>query len=316
MRIFPAIDRQAQIREKADEISSLYRHPDSLIIIWHQGKVLVEDNHLKYYRAAELNIYDNELSEPLYLGQNEAQFLFVRTLQQVSGIFEDAELVDLRTAGLFLDDHQLGLLFYAQGLLNWHRSHGFCANCGHRTELASAGHSRICRNEDCSKNHFPRIEPAVIFSIINNEEAQSKILLARQASWDENRYSVLAGFVESGETLEHAVAREAEEEVGVKVGEVKYIASQPWPFPSSLMLGFESVSEEFDIQLNDEEIEKAIWVTADELKQHIADKKVKLPFSVSISWHLIDRWYRDQTGQSLKSLKQQKALKPQKTLKS
>lgn len=303
MRCFPPIDRQAQIRENAEEVAGLYEHSNSRVIIWHQGKVIIQNNDLKYFKDSELSDYQLVLSQPLYLGQIEELNLFVQTLDQLGGIFEDAEFVNLRTAGFFLDDQKLGLLFYAQGLLNWHKTHRFCANCGHKTKIVSAGHSRSCTNQDCAKNHFPRIEPAVIFSIINNEEAESKILLARQAAWDENRYSVLAGFVESGETLEHAVEREAIEEVGIKVSQVNYVASQPWPFPSSLMLGFESVSEEFDIQLNDEEIEKAIWVSAKELTNHIAQQTVKLPFSVSISWHLIDRWYRNETGQSLKSLK-------------
>ncbi|TQV71624.1 NAD(+) diphosphatase [Aliikangiella marina] len=303
MRIFPPIDRQAQIRENSAEIASLYETTDSLVILWHQGKVLIENNDLKYYSPKSLIQTGAALSEPLYLGQLDEQHIFVQALEQLDAHFSAMEMANLRKVGLYLDDQKLGLLFYAQGLLNWHQTHGYCANCGTQTVLVSAGHSRKCPNETCGKSHFPRIEPAVIFSVINNEEAESKILLARQASWDENRYSVLAGFVESGETLENAVEREAYEEVGIQVSEVNYVASQPWPFPSSLMLGFESISEEYDIQLNDDEIEKAIWVSAAELTEHIAAKTIKLPFSVSISWHLIDRWYRDQTGQSLKSLK-------------
>ncbi|MCW9018257.1 MAG: NAD(+) diphosphatase, partial [Kangiellaceae bacterium] len=200
---------------------------------------------------------------------------------------------------LIADEEELGLLFHSQGLFNWHRNHKYCAACGCKTEIGNAGHSRKCQNEECNKDHFPRIDPAVIFTISDNSQNKDRLLLARQAAWDEGRYSVIAGFVEPGESLENAVIRETYEEVGLKLKSASYVASQPWPFPSSMMVGFEAVTDTNEITLIDNELEHAMWISADEMIEEIESGKLKLPFSVSISWHLIDRWFHQQTGRSL-----------------
>ena len=299
---YPPIDRHAEIRNDKIAINNLQQAANSRTILWHKGQVLVKDKAVKLFQTDELETIQGHLSEPIYLGKHDGSPYFTCHIDKWTKSCEAFETVNLRTAGLFVTETQLGLLFYSQGLFNWHRSHQFCANCGSKTHISSAGHSRTCQNNDCVKQHFPRIEPAVIFSITNNRESQSRLLLARQASWDKNRYSVLAGFVEPGESLENAVRREGFEEVGLKIDDVSYIASQPWPFPASLMLGFESETNEETITLIDDELEEAIWVTAQEMNTKIRSGELKLPFSVSISWHLIDRWYGAQTGDSLKSL--------------
>jgi NAD+ diphosphatase len=149
--------------------------------------------------------------------------------------------------------------------------------------------------------HYPKIDPAVIFSVINNSGPESKILLGRKAVWDEYRYSVIAGFVEQGETLEDSVRREAYEETGLVVEHVEYIASQSWPFPDSLMLGFSCETQHWDIRLIDNELEQASWFSAREIEQKSASGEFKMPFEFSMSWHLIDRWFIQQKGYSLKS---------------
>jgi len=302
MLSYPQINRHAEIRGDESAVTSLFNTPQSSIILWHQGKVITQNEQLVFFTRHEIEQLAETFAFQLYLGKDQQQTYFACYLEQLPDELAAYQLVNVRTAGLFVNQQELGLLFYAQGLFNWHKGHGYCANCGHTTEITNSGHARRCENSNCQKQHFPRIEPAVIFSVINNCESESRILLARQGAWDENRYSVLAGFVEAGESLENAVRREGFEEVGLVIDEVSYVASQPWPFPSSLMLGFETETSEHEIRLIDEEIEKAIWVTASEMKSKIQSGHLKLPYSVSISWHLIDRWFNDQTGDSLRNI--------------
>jgi len=180
------------------------------------------------------------------------------------------------------------LLAYARGLTYWHDRHKFCGTCGAPTEIKAAGHQRQCTNPDCSAVQFPRTDPAVIMRITHGD----RILMARQAIWAQGMHSVLAGFVEPGESLEDAVAREVYEEVGLKLTRIKYFSSQPWPFPSSLMLGFsaEATSDQFTVDEN--ELESARWMTRPELLNSPEDATFKLPRKDSISRRLIEDWLR------------------------
>lgn len=295
------IDRHAEARDDQLFIEETLRLESSQILVWHKGEVLTTDNQSRFFGYTEIQNHLQNLSPPIYLGKHQNKAYFVSHLDQWHDDFVNYQLANLRTAGLHANEHELGLLFYSQGLLNWHRNHGYCSGCGSATEFAKSGHSRICTNMACAKEHFPRIEPAVIFAV-ENLQSTPKLLLARQASWDKNRYSVLAGFVEPGESLEHSVAREAFEEVGLNVNTANYVASQPWPFPCSLMLAFSCETTDEEVSLIDQELEKAIWVTAAELESKINSGELKLPFSVSISWYLIDSWFTKQTGRSLKSI--------------
>lgn len=141
----------------------------------------------------------------------------------------------------------------ARSLLHWHEKHGHCANCGAPTKMADAGYRRICAA--CKTDHFPRTDPVVIMAVRHN----GKILLGRQKAWTAGQYSAIAGFMEPGETIEQAVAREVLEETGIKVGKVHYVASQPWPFPSSLMIGCVAEAENATIILDEKELEAARW---------------------------------------------------------
>jgi NAD+ diphosphatase len=191
----------------------------------------------------------------------------------------------LREAATELRADEAALAAYAGSLLSWHRRHRFCANCGAPTEPADAGHERHC--PACDAHHFPRTDPVVIVRVIDGE----RILLGRQARWPEGRYSVLAGFVEPGETLEEAVRREVREESSVEVGEVGYVASQPWPFPSSLMIGFEAVADGGEPRPGDGELVDVRWFGRDEvIAAARGDGAVRLPPPYSISRRLIDGW--------------------------
>jgi NAD+ diphosphatase len=192
----------------------------------------------------------------------------------------------LREAATELPAEEAALAAYAGSLLAWHRRHRFCANCGKPTRHADGGHERHC--EHCDAHHFPRTDPVVIVRVVDGE----RLLLGRQASWPERRFSVLAGFVEPGETLEEAVRREVREESSVELGEVGYVASQPWPFPSSLMIGFHAVANGgAEPRPRDGELSEVRWFGRAEVEAAAAGSGgVRLPPPYSISRRLIDGW--------------------------
>ncbi|MCW8906784.1 MAG: NAD(+) diphosphatase [Sedimenticola sp.] len=197
---------------------------------------------------------------------------------------------DLRAVGPLVDSRSAALLAQARAMLYWHRQHRFCGACGSRTEPARAGHLRICSNPDCGRQHHPRTDPAVIMLVHDGDHC----LLGRQPTWPPGMQSNLAGFVEPGESLENAVAREVWEEAGIRVGNIRYFASQPWPFPSSIMLGFFAGAKTTDIAVDGIELESAGWYHRDRLIASPEDETFRLPRRDSISWRLIETWMRDQ----------------------
>jgi NAD+ diphosphatase len=197
----------------------------------------------------------------------------------------------LREAATELPAEDAALGAYAASLLSWHRRHRFCASCGAQTEAVDGGHERRC--PACDAHHFPRTDPVVIVRVVDESD---RLLLGRQASWPAGRFSVLAGFVEPGETLEEAVRREVLEESGVVVSDVSYVASQPWPFPSSLMIGFSALGSG-DPQPGDAELEEVRWFERAEVEAAAAGGgPVELSPSYSISRRLIDGWLTAEPG--------------------
>jgi NAD+ diphosphatase len=193
----------------------------------------------------------------------------------------------LRQAGPLLTDRDVGLMTHAVALANWHEVHGHCPRCGALTEPEMAGHSRRCVAD--SSEHFPRLDPAVIMLVTDPD---GRVLLARNAQWPEGRVSILAGFVEPGESAEQAVAREVFEETGIAVNDIRYVGSQPWPMPHSLMLGFRArATGSLMITVDDDEIAEADWFSRDELRAKIAAGDIRMPPSVSIAHRIIESWY-------------------------
>jgi NAD+ diphosphatase len=183
------------------------------------------------------------------------------------------------------------LVFHALGLAEWHWATRFCPRCGGRLHPRAAGHELVC--EACGKPQFPRSDPAVIMLVTAGEPGSEgeRALLGRNRSWPQGRFSTLAGFCEPGETLEDAVRREVAEETGVVVGEVTYFGNQPWPLPSSLMLGFFGRAVAEDIVLDDLDVEEAVWLTRGEMREQAGSGRLVLPGGVSISRSLIEHWY-------------------------
>jgi NAD+ diphosphatase len=192
----------------------------------------------------------------------------------------------LREAATELPAGEAALAAYGASLLSWHRRHRFCANCGAPTELADAGHERHC--PACEAHHFPRTDPVVIVRAVDD---QDRLLLGRSPRWADDRYSLLAGFVEPGETLEDAARREVLEESGVELGAVGYVASQPWPFPSSLMLGFHALAERGEPRADGDELADVRWFERSEVADAAAGHgPVALSPPYSIARRLIDGW--------------------------
>jgi len=199
----------------------------------------------------------------------------------------EAALVGLRDVAAMSALADANLLAHASGLLNWHRRHRFCANCGHATDSVEAGYVRSCPN--CGAQHHPRTDPVVITLVTDGD----RVLLGRNANWPERRFSCLAGFVEPGESLEEAVAREVGEEAGVTVSDVRYVSSQPWPFPASLMLGFEATYAGGDPHPHDRELQAVAWFTREDLRRAAAGEgEVSIPPPLAIARRLMDGWLR------------------------
>ncbi len=239
------------------------------------GAVLLERSAIESH-VAEDNV--------IFLGLFREQPAFaVAISRDVEAPFADlGEFQDLRFLGTVLPPDEANLVAHARALAIWHDATLYCGKCGSASQPSAGGNTRRCCNPDCAQEIFPRTDPAIIVLVADGD----RCVLGRQANWPEGRYSTIAGFVEPGESLEDAVRREVYEETNIRVGAVHYHSSQPWPFPSALMLGFmaEAVSDE--ICLNDGELEDARWFTRDEL----ASGNVGLPFRISIARRLVDHF--------------------------
>jgi NAD+ diphosphatase len=202
---------------------------------------------------------------------------------------EYGQFRDLRGIGQLLSHEEGALLVYARASIQWHLRHRFCGVCGSPTEIQQAGHMRQCTDAGCKAQFFPRIDPAVIMLV---HDGGDRILLGRQRNWPPGQHSVLAGFVESGESLEDAVAREVFEEAGVRITDIHYHSSQPWPFPSSIMLGFTARAQDLTLNVDRDELEDASWFTRDQLLSSPENEVFRLPRKDSISRRLIEGWMR------------------------
>jgi NAD+ diphosphatase len=204
-----------------------------------------------------------------------------------AGPRQDVRVVSLREAGSLLGDRDAGLFTHAVALANWHDSHTHCPLDGTPTVPAPGGHSTVCPKD--GSEHFPRTDPAVIMLVTDPDD---RCLLARNAAWPGRRVSILAGFVDPGESAEQAVVREVAEETGIKVHNVRYLGSQPWPMPRSLMLGFRADAPAGQvIAVDHEELAEAYWFSRDELVAAIKAREIALPPSVSIARHIIESWF-------------------------
>jgi NAD+ diphosphatase len=285
------VDRSTARRGDTAWLAAAWADPRTRVVVVHEGQALVATAP----GGAEL------VFVPPARAPDGVRFLLGAAANGVAyfgvaGQLPSAGAVDgpgpvsaasLRQAGPLLSDRDLELMTHAVALGNWHEVFRHCPRCGAVTEPELAGHARRCPVD--GSEHFPRLDPAVIMLVTDPDD---RCLLARNSQWPQRRVSVLAGFVEPGESAEQAVAREVLEETGIAVGDVRYMGSQPWPMPHSLMLGFRaSAIGSLDIRVDRDEIAEARWFSRDDLKEGLNAGTVLLPSSVSIAYRLISSWY-------------------------
>lgn len=275
------LDRSAEHRTDDGWLADAWASAGSRVLVVDDGRVAVaaDGQSLAWSSPDEV---DQDADRFLLGVDGDGRAAFA-----VAGALPD----DTRTGGLrelaaVLDDDEAGAVAHAVGLANWHASHPRCARCGEPTTVTDAGHVRRCPRDGSS--HFPRTDPAIIVLVTDDDD---RALLARHPAWPANRFSTLAGFVEPGESLEGALRREVHEEVGVRVGATRYVGSQPWPFPSSLMCGFTASAVTTDLHVDGVEITEAQWLARDDLDREVAAGRLHFPSSASIARRLIEGWY-------------------------
>jgi len=296
----PYIDRRAEAREAAEWMQEARADPDTRYLLMRGSAQLV--------RGAEApQIAFLEGDHPLVRGAPEPHLVLLGWFGGVRCVLVDlaehepdalppeTRFEELRPLSPLLREQDAGLLAYARGLSIWRMRQRFCGVCGSRTAPERAGHVMRCTNPACGQEFFPRIDPAIIVLVTDGERA----MLGRQPGWPPGRYSTIAGFVEPGESLEDAVVREVFEETAVRVTHVDYHSSQPWPFPSSLMLGF-LASARADAQIRTGgELDDARWFTREQISQGTP----LLPPPHAISYHLIAAWFDSGSAIPLASLR-------------
>lgn len=279
------VDRSGHLRQDPQWLAEAIGSSESLFVpVWSDkclavgepfqavllGRDVVSD-YLDHESIIFLGLYRNKPAFAINVGNDEP-----------APFEEKGQFHDLRYLGSVLPIDEANLIAHARALVLWHRLQKFCGRCGSATRAESGGNTRVCVEHSCGRQLFPRVDPAIIVLVSDND----RCLLGRQTDWPEDRYSTIAGFVEPGESLEDAVRREVLEETNIGTRNIQYHSSQPWPFPSSLMLGFSATATDVDIRLNDKELEDAQWFSRKQLRSGFP----KLPYSLSIARRLVDEW--------------------------
>jgi NAD+ diphosphatase len=278
-----AHDRLGNQRVDADWVDAAWADPGTRVMLLHKSAVAVEEPGPA---LAPVFVSPGEAGEGdrVLLGWEDGTTYFALLLAEPP---EGRRMATLREIGVALDDRDAGLVTHAIAMANWHRVYRHCPRCAGHLRSEQAGHVRRC--ERCERPQFPRTDPAVIMLVTDGDE---RCLLAHNAASHRDRgFSTLAGFVEPGESLEHAVRREIAEEVGVEVGAVTYAGSQPWPLPGSLMVGFYAAADTTAITVDGEEISEARWFSRDGLLAAAESGEIVLPGRISIARRLVESWY-------------------------
>jgi NAD+ diphosphatase len=294
----PYLDRAAHLRkDPAFFASALADERSRYLPVWNLRNLVEGDTpRAAFLELAAVPEERRNADELILLGRFGDTEIFTYEVEALEPpqLKDGARFEDLRMIASVLPAEEAGLLGYARGMISWRARQRFCGTCGAITLAAKAGHVRVCTNPVCRHEFFPRIDPAIIVLVSDGERA----LLGRQAAWPVGRYSTIAGFVEPGESLEDAVAREVYEETGIEVDRIEYHSSQPWPFPSSLMLGFTAHALTTQIQMRDDELQDAQWFARDD----IAAGRPIMPPNVSISFRLIEDWFDAGGGKKLREI--------------
>ncbi|MFN7176140.1 MAG: NAD(+) diphosphatase [Thermaurantiacus sp.] len=274
------LDRADHIRRDPDALALARMHAASRWLVLDNLKPLLTPDGADLFWARRAEVGDGP---SVFLGIDRAGAPCFAVDTSSNGL--PGRPTDARAAGMRLGDGRAAIIAEARSLLDWHRRHQFCANCGAPTDMAKGGWSRHCNA--CGADHFPRVDPVVIMLAVKGEMA----LVGRQPGFPAGFLSALAGFVEPGESLEEAVIRELHEEAGLTCSAVRYLASQPWPFPSSLMIGAIAEADGYELAVDGDELEEARWVSREECAAVLAgDGPWQAPPPLAIAHHLLAGW--------------------------
>ena len=286
------IDRQSEKRTD-NSIERALALASARLLLMRGGRILLkagDGGFDGYFTMPEAVPYAPLLDQAVLLGQSaQGPVLAVPVGVEPDALPETVKAIDYRSVNVqgLVDAETLGALAQGAALLAWHANHGFCGKCGGRTEMRAGGYKRFCLN--CQSEHFPRTDPVAIMLAVTRE----RCLLGRSPHFLPGMYSALAGFIESGETIESAVRRETLEEAGIRLGRVVYHASQPWPFPYSLMIGCFGEALNEDISFDGTELEDCRWFTRHDVRAMLAGDKslgIFVPPKAAIAHHLIRAW--------------------------
>lgn len=283
------LDRLASMRRDEAWLAAQITGENARFVPVWRDKNLVASGARPVYLTPE-NAQDAiSASEPVILlgAVGETVYFAVGLSTEEPPLVDLGRFQNLRRVAALLGEQDCALLALAKSMVAWHHRRRFCGDCGSPTESREAGYERVCTHPRCGQRDFPRTDPAVIVLV----HAGERCLLGRKPEWPEGVHSTIAGFVEPGESLEQAVVREVKEETGVDVVDVRYIASQPWPFPRSLMMGFFARAASTAIDIGEDELETARWFTREEIRCGLEDGALGLPSSISIARRLIRDWF-------------------------
>ena len=306
------LNREVELRDDAQWVTRTLANPDTrLVPLWRSRSLLerIDDGQIAIYLSPGQLAEPDRIQPPTLLGNDGVREYFAVSVtdSQKDSILEQfprARFADLRRASIYMAAKHAGILAYAKAMHYWQHRHAFCGVCGNPNLLRSAGHRMVCSNEECSRESFPRIDPAIIVLVTNKDAC----LLGRNAKWPPKQFSTLAGFVEPGESLEDAVVREVFEEVQVQLQDIRYVSSQPWPFPASAMCGFYAEAIDRSCGTSDE-VEEARWFTVNSLTQAVLKDEIRLSPPVSIAFRLLADWFRNNGGGNLEELvRRQRAM--------
>jgi NAD+ diphosphatase len=261
-----ALDRAADKRRDLSFLEQQLDQAETLFVPFFRGQPFTRGGELTLLTRREAGDLLDQTGEIVWLGLLASRAAFALDLPQSAerhAALSGSQPSDLRMLLAQLPSAQLELALYGRALLLWHARHGFCSVCGQPSRPRQGGHVRVCSSSNCASEHFPRTDPCVLVLVCDGPE---RCLIARSQGWPAGMYSALAGFVEPGETLEEAVAREVLEEVSVEVGAMRYVMSQPWPFPASLMIGYIADARSLELRVDPHELEAARWVTREQLR--------------------------------------------------
>jgi len=277
----------AETRRSAEELQSFVKDPKAQCLVYFKGMpALNEDGSIKFIHPSGLIGRDLQDPGPIFLGLNGPIPIFAAAIAQPDELTPAESFQNMRAIAGRLSPVELALAGRAKSMLEWHYTHRFCANCGNLSNGDEGGVKRNC--PECATEHFPRVNPVVIMLVLSGD----KVLLGRGPGWPDGFMSALAGFVSPGETIEEATARETFEEVGIKVKNIQYVFSQPWPFPSQLMIGITCDADGEAVTLNKAELEEAKWFTKEDVKAVFAkqgDAFIRPP-SFTIAHQLLRHW--------------------------